>query len=314
MLPFWASISLLSLVQGASVALPGRQAANALQALRATDTSGTRARTRAGAGAGDAAGTQGVPRLLRRLSSRWWAVLPPASIALFVLVGAFAATASASFLTYFALVGVPIGAAVALGWLVHGARPLFALAVLPLFALAWADRTGLAGEAAAVILSVLSCAALGALLAAVTPPRWLGAGIVAMSLVDVSLVSSELLQRPNNILNAARPAAGLPQLQAELFGSAAMGYGDIFVAGLLGGLLAVTLGRKIQRHGALLAILLALVFDLLFYLVSELPATVPIAGALLLMLIARRVQRARLVRVRPAGEPLADVTREGLAG
>src|SRR6202012_2182328 len=133
----------------------------------------------------------------------------------FVLVGGFAATASATALTYFALVAVPIGAAVALGWLVHGARPTLALAVVPLFALAWAARTGLAGEAAAVVLSVLSCSALGALLAAVTPPRWLGAGIVTMSLLDVALVSSELLQRPNNALNAAHPAAGLPQLQAE---------------------------------------------------------------------------------------------------
>lgn len=293
MLPFAVSISVLSVVQGASVALPGPRAARLLERLRAP----------------------GSASPLSRLSSRWWALIPPASIALFVLIGGFAATASATALTYFALVGVPIGAAVALGWLIHGARPLFALAVAPLFALAWAARTGLAGEAAAVVLSVLSCAALGALLAAVTPPRWLGAGIVAMSLLDVALVSSELLQRPNNALNAAHPAAGLPQLQAELFGTAAMGYGDIFVAGLLGGLLAVALGARVQRFGALLAIALALAFDLLFFVVNELPATVPIAASLLLVVGVRQARRRRTVRPRtPDGRAVRDVTGEGLAG
>ncbi|MHB1538527.1 MAG: hypothetical protein ACYCUM_00035 [Solirubrobacteraceae bacterium] len=271
MLGFAASITVLSVVQGASVALPGPRAAQALRNLRAP----------------------GSQHLLSRLTSRWWALLPPVSIAAFVLVGAFAATASATALTYFALIGVPIGAALALGVLVHWARAPLAIAVVPLFALAWADRGGLPGEAAAVVISVLSCATLGALFAAVTPPRWLAGGILAMSALDVALVSSELLQRPNNALNAARPAAGLPQLQAELFGSAAMGYGDIFVAGLLGGLLLVTLGARVQRLGALLAVVLSLAFDLLFLLVGELPATVPIAGSLLVLHAARGVRRRR---------------------
>ncbi len=141
-------------------------------------------------------------------------------------------------MTYLALVAVPALAALALGWLAWDAeqpRPLRALLVVPLFALAWADRGGMAGEAAALALSALSCAALGALLAAVTPPRWLAAGIVAMAAADAALVVSELLQRPNNALNAAHPAAGLPRLQSAVFGSAVMGYGDLFVAGVLGG-------------------------------------------------------------------------------
>ncbi|MHB1467878.1 MAG: hypothetical protein ACYCX7_01830 [Solirubrobacteraceae bacterium] len=271
--------------------MPGRRAAIAVRALR-------QPRSR---------------HPLSRLSSRWWALLPPASIALFVFVGAFAATASATGLTYFALVGVPIGAALALGWLIRGARPVYALAVAPLFALAWADRTGLAGEAAAVLLSVLSSAALGALLAAVTPPRWLGAGIVAMSLLDVALVSSELLQRPNDVLNATHPAAGLPQLQSELFGSAAMGYGDIFVAGLLGGLLAVVLGARAQLAGTLLATALALAFDLLFFVVGELPATVPIAISLLVIFGVQRGRRRSAAGV-PSARAVRDVTGEGLAG
>ena len=101
---------------------------------------------------------------------------------------------------------------------------------------------------------------LGVLLAAVTPPRWLAVGIVAMAVADTTLVVSDLLQRPNNALNAAHPAAGLPQLQSAVFGSAVIGYGDLFVAGALGGLLAVTLGRATQRRAAALAAALALSF------------------------------------------------------
>lgn len=258
-LPFWISIAVLSLAQGAIVAAPR------------------------------------APRLapLRSLAGRRWALIPPLSVLAFVLIARAAQQASAQGLTYLALVTVPLLAALALGWLAGGARPRLALLVLPLFALAWADRGGLAGESAALVLSGLSCAALGALLAAVTPPRWLAAGIVAMAVVDTALVVSDLLQRPNNALNAAHPAAGLPRLQSAVFGSAVMGYGDLFVAGALGGLLAVALGRSVQLRGAALTALLALCFDLLFLFVHELPATVPVALALILMGVARRRRSAR---------------------
>jgi hypothetical protein len=141
-----------------------------------------------------------------------------------------------------------------------------------------------------VVLSALSCAALGVLLAAVTPPRWLAAGIVAMALADTALVVSDLLQQPNNALNAARPVAGLPQLQDATFGSAVMGYGDLFIAAALGGLLAATLGRSLQLRAAALTALLAMSFDLLFFLVDELPATVPVALALIVTVLTRRVR------------------------
>jgi hypothetical protein len=263
MLPFWISIACLSLAQGALVAVP-----------RAWD-----------------------PGRLARLRGRRWALVPPVSIVGFVLVATLAERASANGLTYLALVAVPPLAALALGWLAWDAepsRPGRALLVTPaLFALAWADRGGLPGEAAACCLSALSCAALGALLAAVTPPRWLAAGIVAMAVADTALVVSDLLQKPNNALNAAHPAAGLPQLQNAAFGSAVMGYGDLFVAGVLGGLLASTAGRRWQLRGAALAALLACCFDLLFFLVDELPATVPIAVTLLLVAAVARGSRSR---------------------
>ena len=145
------------------------------------------------------------------------------------------------------------------------------------------------------------------LLAAVTPPRWLAAGIVTMAVADTTLVVSDLLQQPNNALNAARPAAGLPQLQSAVLGTAVIGYGDLFVAALLGALLAVALGRLWQTRGAALAALLAVVFDLLFFFVDELPATVPIALTLIILVLARRRGSSRR-REAPASAT-GDLTR-----
>ena len=104
-----------------------------------------------------------------------------------------------------------------------------------------------------------------------------------MAVADTALVVSDLLQKPNNALNAAHPAAGLPQLQSAAFGSAVMGYGDLFVAGVLGALLASAMGRRWQLRGAALTAALALCFDLLFFFVDELPATVPVALTLLVV-------------------------------
>lgn len=262
MLAFSVSIAVLSLVQGAVVAVP-----------RAWE-----------------------PGRLARLRGRRWALIPPLSVLAFVLIARAAERVSADALTYLALIAVPALAALALGWLAWYAdppRPRRALLVVPLFALAWADRGGVAGEAAALGLSALSCAALGALLAAVTPARWLGAGIVAMALADTALVVSDLLQRPNNALNAAHPAAGLPRLQSAVFGSAVMGYGDLFVAGVLGGLLASAASRRVQLGGAALTATLALALDLLFFFVDELPATVPVALTLLVLMVGSRSGAAR---------------------
>ena len=258
MLPFWLSIAVLSLVQGLLVLLPRRLHAERLMGLR---TGG-------------------------------WAAVLPASVIGFVFLARGAEQASAQGLTYLALVAVPLLAALALGFMVKGARPPWALLAVALFVLAWTDRGGLAGESAALALSGLSCVCLGVLIAAVTPPRWLSAGIVTMALADSALVISDLLQSPNDALNAAHPAANLPQLQSAVFGSAVMGYGDLFVAAVLGGLLAANAGP--QTAGAGLTALLALGFDLLFFLVDELPATVPVAMALVALELGRRRWAARV--------------------
>lgn len=253
MLPFWLSIGVLSLVQAALVAAP-----------RAP-----------------------FPELVERLHSRWWALVLPLSIV--VVVAAIALeSASARFLTYLALVAVPPLAAAALGWIMRGGRPPWALAALPLFALAWVAEGSLAGETAALALSALACVSLAWLLACGVPPRWLKLGIYLMAIVDAWLIAGDLLQGPNAVLNAAAPAADLPRLQFASFGSAVMGFGDLFIAAVLGALLASD--RRLQLGGAALAAVICVSFDFLFFAVDQLPATVPIALTLGMLELGQRIR------------------------
>lgn len=250
-LGFWLSDALLLGVQATVVALPRSAAPHRLAVL------------------------------IARLRGRGWALVPLGSIVA-VVVAIRAANATADGLTWLALVAVPPLAACALGFAMHGARPWLALLVAPLFALAWADRAGLAGEAAGVALAGLSCVVLGVLLVAVAPWSWLRVGIVLMALVDAILVGADLLQPANAVLNAAAPPASLPQLQRALFGDALIGYGDLFIAGVFGALVAAEAGAAAQRRAALLVLALAACFDSLFLVLDVLPATVPVAAALLL--------------------------------
>jgi hypothetical protein len=227
---------------------------------------------------------------LARLRSGWWAALPVASVVGFV-VAARALSGVVDGLTYLALVAVPPLAALALGWAVRGARPRSAVVVLALFALAWADRGGIAGETAGVVLEALSCATLAVALVAVTPEAIVKLGIVAMAIADTWLVVSDLLQSPNRALILAAPAAHLPQLQRALFGHAVLGYGDLFIAALLGALVAARPGLALRA--ALTAGAAALAFDALFFAVDELPATVPIAVTLIVLEVRSRAHARR---------------------
>jgi len=260
---FAVSISVLSLVQAALVALPAARPAPWLTELR----------------------------------SRWWALVPALSIVVVVGVVNFYSD-SATGLSYLALAAVPPLAVVALGWLVHGARPGWSLAAVPLFVLAWVAGGSLAGETAALALSGLGCVTLGWLLVSVVPALWLRLGVYAMAAIDAWLVAAELLQGPSSVLSAAAPAADLPALQVANFGAARMGFGDLFVVALVGCLLAqpavdgtktdLYRGKSARRQwvGAGLVAGLALSFDLLFFAVDTLPATVPVAIAL--AIVSRR--------------------------
>jgi len=248
--------------------------------------------------AGVVAAPIAAPRVakLERLRGWGWSLIPIASIVLVIFAIRYVSD-TATGLTYLALIAIPPLAAAALGWAMRGAVPLAALGAIPLFVVAWVARTSLAGEAAAALLSALSCVTLGVLLAIVTPPGWLKVGIVLMACADTWLVVSDLLQAPNATLVAAHPGAGLPQLQSELFGTVSMGYGDLFVAALLGAALASN--WRLQRSAALLTFVIAALFDLLFFVLNELPATVPVA---LTVIVIELWSRWRVRR--PASAPV----------
>jgi hypothetical protein len=81
-----------------------------------------------------------------------------------------------------------------------------------------------------------------------------------------------------------------------LFGTVSMGYGDLFVAGLLGAVLAREV--RLQRIGAAMTFVFAALFDLLFFAVNELPATVPVALTVIALEAWPRLRGSNAVRRR----------------
>jgi hypothetical protein len=260
-LPFLASDAALLATQAALVALPGR----------------------------------GVPPWIARFRGPGWALVLPLSIA--VVVAAIALVPEvARALSWLALLAIPPLAAAALGWAMRGARPPLALLAIPLLVVGWTEQFTLVGDVCLAALSALSCLTLGRLLAGLVPLVWLELGIVAMAVVDAILVFGNQLQGPNEVLNTAVPAVGLPQLQYLAMPHASLGYGDVFAAGVLGGVLAAR-GLR-QWPAALLVLALSAAWDLLFFVIDTLPATVPVALALVIV----RVTGNRCFGTPAAGE------------
>jgi hypothetical protein len=207
--------------------------------------------------------------------------------------------ASADVFTWMAIVLVPIGCAIALGWAMRGARPWLALLSIPLLVLAWSFQSAPMGELAGTLLIAGSAVALGRLLAGAAAPSLLKIAVIAMAAVDSYLVFSNKLQAPNAVLVAAKPAAGVPSLQSAGFGPASLGYGDYFAAALVGGILAVERGNQVRAAAAVF--IAALAWDQLFAFYAVLPATVPPAVVLVGYELQRRVRRLNSVPPRSRG-------------
>ncbi len=112
-----------------------------------------------------------------------------------------------------------------------------------------------------------------------------------MALADSALVITDLLQQPNSVLNAVHPvgwaaaaAGGDVRLRRDGLRRPVRRGRVRWTARARGDALASSVAA------ALLTAVLALCFDLLFFAVDELPATVPVALALVL---AVRVAAAR---------------------
>jgi len=256
-------------------------------------------------GAAIALPAAGLPLWTRRFRTGAWALVLPLSIVV-VVVAIAAIPTTADVLTWLALVLVPPGCALALGWAARGARPWLAVLAAPLLALAWADQGSRAGQVATTLLILGSTVTLGRLLAGAAPLAVLKAGVIAMAAVDAYLVFSGRLEAPNATLIAAQPGLGLPQLQSASYDFASLGYGDFFAAAVVGGILAAERGPQVAAAVAMLAVSIA--WDQLFLVYDILPATIPPA----LVLIGVEVWRAwrrrgRLTRREPVREPVPSV-------
>ncbi|HEV3376102.1 MAG TPA: hypothetical protein VG126_02365 [Thermoleophilaceae bacterium] len=235
----------------------------------------------------------GIPAFAKRLGGRGWALVAPLSVVVSVVAIA-AATASADVLTWIAFLLVPVGCALALGWAAHGARPGLALATVPLLAAALAAPDDALGRVARLILIVGSCVTVGRLLAGGAPLLYLKLGVVAMAVIDAVFIFGDLWGEQNAAFNAAAPAEGLPRLQVADIGDVSTDYGDYFVAGLVGGILAAE--RRPQALAALATLVAAQAWNQLFLVVDSLPGTIPPAAVMLAFeVLDRRRARGRPV-------------------
>jgi hypothetical protein len=133
---------------------------------------------------------------------------------------------------------------------------------------------------------------------------------VAMAAVDAVFIFGDLWGEQNAAFNAAAPAEGLPRLQVADIGNVSTDYGDYFVAGLVGAILAAE--RRPQALAAVATLIAAETWNQLFLVVDSLPGTIPPAVVMLAFdAWARRrpphpmsaAPRPRSGQRRAAGEP-----------
>ncbi len=225
---------------------------------------------------------------LARLRAPAWAALLPISI----IVGTFGlliAPGLASPTVFAAAITTPLLAVIAV-LLVVRARFL----VLPMAALAGALavwETGQGGHVGTGVVTALACLTVGAALQRLIPGRWLLVGVVAMSVVDITLLLAGPGYHETALLAAAQTNFHGPRFTGARLGGTTIGYPDLFLCALLGAALA---GSRAQMWAAGLLTVSAVGYDSLLSPGLLLPATVPIALTLVVVGFTRhRRSRAR---------------------
>jgi hypothetical protein len=233
------------------------------------------------------------------------ALIPTAVIVVIVAVLVLVPSAAVELATL-AGVGVPLLALASPLSTPRRARPWVAALAVVALPLAFVLSDGSRGaQIARAVLIVLACSPLAWLAAACAPALAVELGIVVTAIVDTALVIGQQIGPASNTLHQAAPAVGLPRFQDVTFGPVLMGFGDVFLAALLGAVLAARARPRLVP--ALVLWVLATVFGIgLLQVVDIEPATVPVAVTLLLtMLWARR--QAPLPTLE-AGEPAAGTS------
>ena len=135
--------------------------------------------------------------------------------------------------------------------------------------------TQLAGD----LLIVLAAVSLGRLTGWIAPRAALVVGVLVATAVDIWQVLTVQVQPVALALGQAEPPRGLPGLQQLEMVGATMGWGDAYLAAVLGAVVAASGRATIAAvFGTLLG---GLSLGLLFNVVEFVPATVPVAVGLL---------------------------------
>ena len=226
----------------------------------------------------------------RGSAGRGWSLVAPLAV-VGTVVAITATAASADVFTWIAVLLVPPGCALALGWAAHGARPWMARP-RPAPARGGAGRARRSARPVGRLAMIVgSCVTVGRLLAGAAPLALLKVGVVAMAVIDAVFIFGDFFGDQNAQFNAAAPAGELPRLQVADIGDVSTDYGDYFVAGLVGGILAAE--RSPQAIAAVATFVLAQAFNQLFLVVDSLPGTVPPAIVMLVFLVGRLASRPR---------------------
>jgi hypothetical protein len=238
------------------------------------------------------------PRLARLRSPAWTALLPVS-----IIVGTFGllvAPTLASPTVLAAAITTPLLAFVAVVAVVRARLVMLPLAAVAGLLAMWA--TGLGGHVGTGVVTALACLTVGAALQRLIPGRWLLAGVVAMSVVDITLLVSGFGYHQTALLAAAQNNFHGPRFTGARIGGTTIGYPDLFLAALLGTSLA---GQRAQVRAAGLLMMLAVLYDSLLSPGLLLPATVPIALTLAVVAwVGHRRRRAR--RGRSEDAPVSD--------
>ena len=227
---------------------------------------------------------------LARLRAPAWAALLPVSIVIGTF-GLLIAPGLASPTVLAAAITTPMLAVIAV-LLVVRAR----LLVMPLAAVAgalavWA--TGQGGHVGTGVVTALACLTVGAALQRLIPGRWLLVGVVAMSVVDITLLLAGPGYHETAVLAAAQTNFHGPRFTGARIGGTTIGYPDLFLAALLGASLA---GERAQLWAAGLLTVFAVAYDSMLSPGLLLPATVPIALTLAVIGFVRSSSSSSLRR------------------
>jgi hypothetical protein len=249
-------------------------------------------------------------RWLAELRAHWPLVVLPAAVLTGVTFLPPVASALATGLSTLALIAVPVLAALAVAWAMRW-RGWRLIPIVPaLFGVAWVASNSAFGDAAALPLVSLSCVALAAIVAAVIPEWFVKAGIVVWAAADLTLAVAHHLEQASRAITQAAPAVGplasvhLQQLQLQrvVLGPASMEYADLFVAAVLGAVLAAE-GRR-RGPASFFVAAVAISLSAFFLVTNVLPATVPVAIALGLEELRSRRRIGQMSPLRLHGHPL----------